>query len=436
MTEFDPAQLSVAEAARLIATKRLSATALAEALLDRIERREPNVRAWAFLDPDAARAAARTCDTTPPRGPLHGVPIGIKDVIATADQPTQYNSPIYTGHRPSEDAICVQRLRRAGAIIMGKTVTTEFAFSRPGATRNPHALAHTPGGSSSGSAAAVADRMVPAALGTQTGGSVIRPSAFCGVYGYKPGFGQYPTRGLRHLAPSLDTIGLMTRTVADIALLSAVLADREPVLVDGGPPPRLVLFHPPRAERAEPGALALLDELARRSGPVPVRRVATPDFMANLDPAHRVIMAAETARAFATEWRDRRAELSGDLADFIDGGVSVTEDELAASWSAVERARTWLCEEVASGEIVMTLSAAGEAPHGLASTGDAVFNRLWTILHAACLHVPVGRGPVHGLPLGVQLVEIRGNEARLVAAANWLAREWSINDAASRPNHD
>jgi Asp-tRNA(Asn)/Glu-tRNA(Gln) amidotransferase A subunit family amidase len=431
MNELDPVHLSVTEAARLIAMERLSATALTEALLARIEHREPDVRAWAFLDPESVRAAARACDATPPRGPLHGVPIGIKDVIATSDQPTQYNSQIYTGHRPIDDAVCVQRLRRAGAIIMGKTVTTEFAFSRPGATRNPHDLAHTPGGSSSGSAAAVADFMVPAALGTQTGGSMIRPSAFCGVYGYKPGFGQYPTRGLRHLAPSLDTIGLMTRNVADIALLSPVLADREPVSVDDGALPRLVLFHPPHAERAEPGALALLDDLARRTSRVPIRRVATPDFMLELDPAHRVIMAAETARSFATEWRDRRADLSSELADLIGRGVTVTEDELAASWSAVERARRWLCEEVASGEIVMTLSAAGEAPRGLESTGDAVFNRLWTILHAGCLHVPVGRGPVHGLPLGVQLVEIRGNEARLLAAANWLAREWNINDTAS-----
>jgi Asp-tRNA(Asn)/Glu-tRNA(Gln) amidotransferase A subunit family amidase len=205
------------------------------------------------------------------------------------------------------------------------------------------------------------------------------------------------------------------------------------VPVDGGPPPRLVLFHPPHAERAQPGALAMLDELARRSGRVPIRRLPTPALMAELDPAHRVIMAAETARAFATEWRDRRVDLSSELADFIGRGVIVTEDELAASWSAVERARTWLGEEIASGEIVLTLSAAGEAPRGLETTGDAVFNRLWTILHAACLHVPVGRGPDHGLPLGVQLVEIRGNEARLVAAANWLARAWNIDGTASRP---
>jgi Asp-tRNA(Asn)/Glu-tRNA(Gln) amidotransferase A subunit family amidase len=193
----DLTDLSASQAAYLIKNGRLNAGDLVEALLSRIAEREPLVKAWAFIDPAQVRAAARVLDRTTPRGPLHGVPVGIKDVIATSDQPTTYNSSIYAGHRPSADAVCVTRLREAGAIVMGKTVTTEFAFMRPGPTRNPHDPTRSPGGSSSGSAAAVADRMIPAALGTQTGGSTIRPAAYCGIVGYKPAFGHYDTRGLK-----------------------------------------------------------------------------------------------------------------------------------------------------------------------------------------------------------------------------------------------
>jgi amidase len=250
----DLTALTASEAARRIAAGRLTASALVDALLARIALRDPQVAAWAFLDPEQARAAARARDGERPRGPLHGVPIGIKDVIATADQPTACNSPIYAGHRPAADAVGVERLRRAGAIILGKTVTTEFAFMRPGPTRHPRDPARTPGGSSSGSAAAVADRMVPVALGTQTGGSTIRPAAFCGIVGYKPAFGLFPTGGVKYLAPSLDTIGVMARDLDDIALISAVLAGGSPRAFAAAPPPRFAIFATPYADQAEPAA--------------------------------------------------------------------------------------------------------------------------------------------------------------------------------------
>lgn len=419
----DPTALSAGQAAHLIAAGRLSASALIDALLERIAAREPSVAAWAFIDPERARAAARACDAEPPRGPLHGVPIGIKDVIATADQPTQYNSPIYADYRPTGDAIVVQRLRQAGAIILGKTVTTEFAFMRPGPTRHPMDPSRTPGGSSSGSAAAVADRMVPAALGTQTGGSTIRPAAYCGVIGYKPAFGRFPTRGLKHLAPSLDTIGVFARNLDDIPLLSAVLAGTPPPSAHAAEPPRLAVFATPYAAQAESAAVDRLAEVARRAATgAQVRTLEAPGWLAGLDPAHRVIMAVETARSFGDEWQHARDRLSLELADFIARGLQHTGDDLAQAWATVSAARRWLHEALAPDEIVLTFAAPGEAPLSQATTGSAVFNRLWTILHAGCLTVPAGCGP-HDMPLGVQLVDIRGDEPRLLVAARWLMRQ-------------
>jgi amidase len=419
----DLSQLTASDGARLIAERRLTASDWIEALLARFRAREPAVQAWAHLDEARAREAAAACDRTAPRGPLHGVPVGIKDVIDTADQPTQYNSPLYRGHRPAADAVAVARLRTAGAIILGKTVTTEFAYLRPGPTRNPHDLACTPGGSSSGSGAAVADRMVPAALGTQTGGSTIRPAAFCGVYGYKPAFELWDTRGIKYLAPSLDTIGLMTRSLDDIALISAVLAGLAAASPIEPGLPRLALFRPPNIGAATPAAVACLDEATGRiaAAGCPMRTLGPPPLFGPLDVAHRTIMAAEVARSFAAEWRDRRDGLSPEISGYIATGLAVAEADLAEAWGKLEGCKRWFMSAVAPDEIVLTLSAPGEAPTGIASTGEATFNRPWTLLHAACVNVPVGRGP-RGLPLGVQLVSLWGDERRLLGAARWLER--------------
>jgi Asp-tRNA(Asn)/Glu-tRNA(Gln) amidotransferase A subunit family amidase len=419
----DLVSLTVSQAAALIATRRLSSLELVDALLARIVLREPQVAAWAHLDPDLVRSEARARDAMPAIGPLHGVPIGIKDVIATSDQPTQCNSPIYTGHRPAVDAACVSRLRRAGAIIMGKTVTTEFAYVSPGPTRHPLDLSRTPGGSSSGSAAAVADGMVPAALGTQTGGSTIRPSAFCGVYGYKPGFGRFATQGLKFLAPSLDTLGVMCRDISDIALLSSVLTDAEQEdPSEAMPRPRLALFMPHNLGSAEPAAINLLEDVARRAGATCDRHIDSPPVFEEMHAAHRVIMASEVARSFAKEWREQRELLSAALAEFIAWGLELSDADIAFAWSAVAHGRRWCEQHVGPDHLLLSLPAAGEAPVGLQSTGDASFNRVWTALHAACLSVPAGVGP-HGMPLGVQLIDVRGGEKRLLAAAMWLANE-------------
>src|SRR5229473_6284675 len=253
----DPLTLSARDAAREIAAGRLSAEALIAACLERIPAREPVVGAWHHLDRDAALAAARCCDTSAPSGPLHGIPIAVKDLIDTVDMPTGYGSAIYEGHRAAADASCVAIARAAGAVVLGKTVTTEFACFTAGKTANPHNPAHTPGGSSSGSAAAVAAGMVPLAFGTQTAGSVIRPAAFCGVVGYKPSFGTIARAGVKPLADSLDTVGIMARDVADAAFFAAVLSDRPTLTVEGDLPlPRIAFYRTPEWRHAEASTIA------------------------------------------------------------------------------------------------------------------------------------------------------------------------------------
>ena len=413
-----------AEIARRVRDGEWTAESVARACLERIACREPDIGAWAHVDPDAVLERARALDRAPARGVLHGVPIGVKDVIDTADQPTGHGSPIYAGHRPARDAACVARLREAGALVLGKTVTTEFAFAHPAGTRHPLATAHTPGGSSSGSAAAVADGMVPAALGTQTGGSTIRPSAFCGIVGYKPAFGAIPTEGLKPLAPSLDTIGVLARRIEDIPLLAGVLAARPVTSVRDGPP-RLALCRTPYWDRAEAPARSVLRETieAAREAGAKTREIELPAEFARLDDAHRVVMSAEVARSMDVEWRDDAPRLSETMRAFIERGRCETAANVQAGWALASDCRRRLRALCEAGEILVTPSAPGEAPRGLSTTGDAVFCRLWTLLAPPCLHLPVTRGPA-GLPLGVQLVAPSGNEGALLGAAAWLLAQF------------
>jgi Asp-tRNA(Asn)/Glu-tRNA(Gln) amidotransferase A subunit family amidase len=393
------------------------------ACLARIDARERDIRVWACVDRDGAIARARALDGGEARGALHGLPVGVKDVIDTADMPTAYGSPIYAGYRPRADAACVERLKAAGAIILGKTVTAEFAFVQPGPTRNPHDLACTPGGSSSGSGAAVADGMVPVALATQTGGSTIRPAAFCGVVGYKPAFGRFPTAGLKPLAPSIDTIGVIARTVDDAARVAAVLAG-EPIPAIALPvpthSPRFALCRTPYAAQAEPQALERLDAVAAAlaDAGARVRELELPDAFGELDGLHRVIMSHETARSMAKEWQSARERLSPGLGEFIERGLATSAEAVAAARAHVAACGQALPALLGEDEVILTLPSAGEAPVGLASTGNAVFCRLWTLLGVPCLALPARRG-LRGLPLGVQLVG--GPEPLLFAVARWTA---------------
>jgi amidase len=423
--------LSARAAAAEITAGRLSAEELASACLDRIGAREATVGAWQYLDRDAALAAARACDASAPRGPLHGVPIAVKDLIDTADMPTGYGSAIYRHHRPAADAACVALARAAGAVVLGKTVTTEFACYTPGKTANPHNPAHTPGGSSSGSAAAVGDRMAPLAFGTQTAGSVIRPASFCGIVGYKPSFGLLPRAGVKPLAESLDTIGTMARNVADAAFFAGVLSDRRALREVAMPaaPPRFGFYKTPLWDAAEPNTEAAIEHARaalERAG-ARIAEVAVPPEHRGLTQAQDRIMGYELVRSLAHERAQRSAELSPRLGQMLDAGMTVGADEYDAAVAETAAARAGLAAFFGSCEALLVPAAPGAAPKGLGYTGDPVFNRMWTLLGVPCVTLPAVWG-ADGLPTGVQLVGRVGDDARLMAAA--LFAERALAEAA------
>src|SRR4051812_19535250 len=367
-------ELSAAEAARRIEGGETTSEALAAACLERIAEREEAVHAWAFIDRAQALAQARALDRMPRRGRLHGVPFGIKDIIDTADLPTEYASPIYRGHRPKADAACVALLRQAGCLILGKTVTTEFANNHPSPTRNPHNAAHTPGGSSSGSAAAVADGMVSAALGTQTGGSVIRPAAYCGAFACKPSFGSINRAGTKFVAESLDTIGIFSRGIEDLALALEVLSGRSfPGFKISGKP-RVGLCRTPRWQDADAATQANLEQAARRlaQAGAQVRDFDLPPDSDQLFDRHRVIMGFETARALAWEYANFPGQISKTLKPRLDEGWKVTRAEYDALREVSRQCRRALAERMREVDFLLTPSAASEAPASLASTGDPV----------------------------------------------------------------
>jgi Asp-tRNA(Asn)/Glu-tRNA(Gln) amidotransferase A subunit family amidase len=414
--------LSAAEAARRIAAGKVSSEELVAACLARIRARDGEVQAWVHCDPEAALAQARAIDETKPGGMLVGVPVAFKDVIDTADMPTQYNSAIYRDYRPRTDAACVAMVRRAGGIVLGKTVTTEFASRSPGPTRNPHNLDHSPGGSSSGSAAAVADFMAPLAFGTQTGGSTIRPAAYCGIVGYKPSFGTINRAGLKALAESLDTIGVMARTVEDCALLvHAVSARPLPDLAaKRARPPRIGLCRTPRWKDASPAAQAALESaaaaLAKRGARIQELNLP-PDFDRLYDD-QLLIMNFEAARALSPEYFTLPALLSGYMRKMIDEHWRMPREPYAAAMRHARECRKAFAELVADIDVLLTPSAPGEAPEGISETGSALFNRNWTVLGVPCVTIPAGRGP-KGLPLGVQFVGRYDDDERVLRCAEW-----------------
>ena len=427
---MDPSRLGAREAAALIAAGRLTAAALTEACLARIEARDEEVRAWAYLDPEAALAQARACDARGPAGPLHGVPVGVKDIMDTADMPTEYGSPIYRGHRPAADAGCVARVRAAGGVVLGKTVTTEFASRHPHIqTRNPHDPARTPGGSSSGSAAAVADFMVPLAFGTQTGGSVIRPASYCGVYGYKPTFGTFDVAGVKPLAAGLDTLGYFARNLDDIAWFGAALSDKEPADIPPWPgaAPRVGLTRTRDWPHAEPATVEAVETAAARLGEIgaSVAEITLPGAFEGLGEAQKTIMAVEAARALAWERETHAEQLSTRMRAFLDTGAATSVAAYDGAVALARDCRAGLAEACDGTDVLLTASAPGEAPAGLGTTGEATFNRVWTVLHVPCVTIPFGRGP-NGLPVGVQLVARPGEDARLLGAAKWIATRLGV----------
>lgn len=416
-------QLSAAAAARRIAAGTLSAEDYVAAHLERIRMRDGEVQAWVHCDFNAALAAARQVDRDKPRGPLAGIPVGFKDVIDTAGMPTGYNSPIYRDHVPVVDAACVALVREAGGIVLGKTVTTEFASRMPGPTRNPLNLAHTPGGSSSGSAAAVADFMVPLAFGTQTGGSTIRPAAYCGITGYKPSYGTINRAGLKQLAESLDTIGVMARNVEDCALLvHAVSARAMPDFATKLPQaPRIGLLRTTRWQDASAAAQQALEDAAKRLAAkgASVRETELPPEFDRLHEDQVMIMNFEAARALAHERRTAPHLLS----DHLRGKLTEYAVKPRALYDEAQQraraARQRYADRFSGMDVFLTPSAPGEAPAGISGTGNSLFNRSWTLLGAPCVTVPAGTGP-QGLPLAVQITGAFDDDERVLRCAEWV----------------
>jgi len=412
-----------------VARGELSAEAAVRASLERIAACEPALHAWETLDPAHVLADARALDAAlaagAAAGALAGVPLGVKDIVDTADWPTGYGTPIHRGTRPGRDAACVALARAAGAVVMGKTVTTELAYFTPGPTANPHDTTRTPGGSSSGSAAAVAAGMVPLALGTQTAGSVIRPASFCGVFALKPTFGAMSTAGVKPFAPSLDTVGWFARSADDLELMRCALT-QSPFTPLAAPPLsslRLALCRTHEEPLLEPGGAGVWQEAQRlvSASGAHVQSLAMPDAWTGLFEAQKTVMAFEAARSLEREWREHRGALSDALVALLDAGRAIDGDTYRRALDLAASARPRLDDLMREVDALVVPGAPGEAPHGLGATGDPAFSRVWTLLGVPCVNVPGLRGPA-GLPVGVQLVGRAGDEQRLLGVAARLRR--------------
>jgi Asp-tRNA(Asn)/Glu-tRNA(Gln) amidotransferase A subunit family amidase len=415
----DLCSLTATAAVALIHDGKLQPKSLTEAYLDHIKQRDPSVLAFAHFDPDQVRRAAALARP----GPLRGIPIGVKDVLDTADMPSQYGSPIWGGWRPKADAACVAWARAAGGVCYGKTVTTEFATRKPGPTKNPANPNHTPGGSSSGSAAGVGAGLFPLAYGTQTAGSVIRPAAYCGTVGYKPTYGLISRIGMKIMSDSLDTVGVIARTVSDCALFAGAVSGRDLGDPDTKPgtTPRIGICHSPTWDTAAPETLALLTrvtEALARSGASISQRELPATFNALID-AHPIVMNNESARALGWELATHPDQISEGLRERLEFGLSQPQSALANAYTVFETTQRAFPDAMDGLDILVTPSAPGEAPKGLEWTGDPAFNFIWTSLHVPSVTVPAGTGP-NGLPLGIQIVGRQGDDRAVLAWARWV----------------
>jgi len=421
----DLQHLPATELTNLVRAGEVRVGEVVESFLQRVAAREPTLRAFAALDPDLLRTQAAASEAevhAAATSALAGLLVGIKDLVDTADLPTTYGSPIYTGHRPAVDAAVVQRLRAAGALVAGKTVTTEFALFHPGPTRNPHDLGRTPGGSSSGSAAAVADGLVPVAVGTQTAGSVIRPASFCGVVGFKPSFGGIDRTGVKLISETLDTVGLFARAVADVRQVFHAVRGHEGAAPGHGRlrngPVTLVLVRTGHWERAEPTTRQGIERLAAALGRqgVHVEDLKLPSDYDRLVEAQTVVMEVEVARNLARESTDSPHLMSASALGVVERGRARSAQEYDDALALGADCRARLPKLLAGFDAVLTPAVLGEAPAGLDATGDPLFCRSWTLLHTPEVSLPLLHGP-NGLPVGVQLVAPPGADDRLLDVA-------------------
>ncbi len=426
-------ELTASQAREALDKGRISAQELLAACLARISARENIVGAWCHLADDLALAAAKRLDGDSGRDgsssglPLSGLPVGVKDIIDTADMPTTYGSAAYGGHHPKSDAACVALVRAAGGLVLGKTVSTEFAYFQPGKTANPHNPSYTPGGSSSGSAAAVADYMVPFAFGTQTGGSVIRPAAYCGVVGYKASYGALPLYGVKALSHDLDTLGFFCREVADIHLMRAALVGAPASApVDAIAPdhaPKIGLCRTYEWEQADRDSQAAVLDAAKSleaAGAELVEIDLAPPF-AGLVERQKLVMAQNAARDLAFEYNQHHDRLSRHIIALIEQGREVEFTAYQDALGAAAEGRRLLDGVFAEVDVLLCPSAPGEAPKGLTNTGDPLFNRMWTLLGNPCLNLP-GHAGGNGLPVGVQAVGALGRDEQLLAHCQWMER--------------
>jgi len=438
---MDLVLMSATEAAAAIQDGEITSEELVRACLEHIDRLDKQVGAWAFVDPELALDQAKKADMAlqagMAMGPLHGVPVGVKDIFDTKDMPTEDGTVLHAGRKPLEDATVVSRLREAGAIILGKTVTTELAVYGPGKTKNPHDLERTPGGSSSGSAAAVAAGMVPLAVGTQTNGSVIRPASFCGVYGYKPTFGLISRHLVLPQSRPLDQVGVFARSIEDAALIAQSLmgfdandpdtrVQARPALVRTqaeGPPvtPRLAFVKTPVWDQAEQATQNAFAELTDQLGDL-APEVELPDIFTSAHEQHRVIMEADLARSFEREYVDGSDKLSLILKEMIERGQKVLAVDYNNAIGTIEALNRGFDKLFEWHDAILTPAVIGEAPVGLESTGSPVFCTIWTLCGMPAISIPLLQGE-NGMPIGVQLVGPRGDDARLLRTARWLVEK-------------
>ena len=416
-------ELTATEAAARMANGEFSSVQLVESCLERIHEREPEVGAWAHLDEALALNAARTADATKPRSPLHGIPFGVKDIIDTSELPTECGTPIHAGRRPLEDASCVARMKAAGAVMMGKTVSTEYALYHPGKTRNPLNLAHTPGGSSSGSGAAVGDYMVPIAFGSQTAGSLIRPASFCGVCAFKPTHGDTNLSGVLTLEPSFDTLGFMGRSFDDLASFAAIVHNVTPTpLADGiSCRPRIGLCRTPMWSKAEQASIAALEDAADQLASLgaQIDEVRLPAAFDDLLNTHATILRAALTRSLGENYRIHKDQMSQVLRTMIEDGLAVPAAREEALRSHAKACRAAVNDVFGDWHAFLCPSVVGEAPRGIAATGSPVFQAMWTLLQVPIAGIPGAVGPA-GLPVGTQLVGRRGDDLTVLRLAKWF----------------
>ena len=424
---MDLLNLTGSEAAELIKKKTISSVELTEACLNRITERNPEVGAFRFFDPEYSLAQASAADNEPIKSKLHGVPFGVKDVIDTVDFPTERGTPIHKGRRPTTDATCVKLMREAGAVLMGKVVTTEYAMFTPNETRNPHNTDFTAGGSSSGTGASVADKMVPIAFGNQTAGSLIRPAAFCGVYGLKPTHGTTDGAGILALQPYFDTLGYMARSVEDLRRFYSVITQQSQTKIwPIKKKPKIGVCETHQWEFAETESRDILHQSAKQfeQRGIDVEMIRLPDHYSNLVELHRLILYHGISRSLAADYKNKIELMSKGLRDVIEEGRSHSNENYQSARKEAEALRQNVNDMFGHLDALICPSTPGEPPLGT-YTGSPIFQVTWTLLGVPCINLPCGTGP-NGLPVGVQLIGRRFDDANLLSLAEQLMTNFKL----------